>query len=113
MTDSIDYVIISGREGRLVIEVSGYERPATNDEYDSNWLMASVSVESGAFSGKFRAPFTTHDFARLRERLAGAVETLSGSVEFESAEGDLKLTVELSRRGTASVSGVAKPNASP
>jgi hypothetical protein len=104
-------VIFSGVDGRLMLEASGYERPAAVDVYDANWLKTRVSIQSGPFSGIFQAPFSTYDFARLESQLADAVSRLTGKVEFESAEGDLAFSISFSNRGTAEVSGVAKPNA--
>jgi hypothetical protein len=106
-------IILAGVNGRLILEVSDYERPTASDEYDANWVMAHVSIQSGPFSGSFRASFSTHDFARLEREFSDAVKTLAGSIEFESAEGDLSFSIKLSNRGSADVAGSAKPNTWP
>jgi len=52
------------------------------------------------------------EFAKLHGQLAEAVERLSGRVDFESTESDIVLAVEFSHRGTATVSGLLRPNGS-
>lgn len=106
-----DSIVLSGVDGRLVLEASDYERPAALEVYDANWLKTRVSIQSGPFAGSFQAPFSTYDFARLESHLSEAVRNLAGAIEFESAEGDLTFSIKFSNRGTAGVSGVAKPNA--
>jgi hypothetical protein len=38
---------------RLEINVLGYERAASGDYHDDNWLSVEVSVRCGAFRGQF------------------------------------------------------------
>jgi hypothetical protein len=106
-------VVFAGVGGRLMLEVSDYERPTASDTYDANWVKTQVSIQSGPFNGNFHASFSTYDFARLESQLSDAVKKLTGTIEFESAEGDLAFSVSFSNRGTADVSGAAKPNAWP
>jgi hypothetical protein len=105
-------VALFGGGDRLVIEALDYERPGASDSYDSNWISTTVSIKSGAFSGSFSASFFAHDFARLQAGLEQVLKDISGTVAFESAEGDLAFTIELFARGSAVISGVAKPNSS-
>jgi tetratricopeptide (TPR) repeat protein len=71
-----------------------------------------VSIAAVPFSGSFRGNLTTYEFAKLRGQLAEAVERLSGRWTFESTESDIVLAVEFSPRGTATVSGLLRPNGS-
>lgn len=112
MSDTMESIVFSGDGGRLTIEVLDYERPTASDVYDANWLKTTVSVAAGPFSGSFRANLTTWEFAKLHGQLAEAVERLSGRVDFESTESDVVLSVEFSHRGTATVSGLLRPNGS-
>ncbi len=105
-------IVFTGDGGRLTLEVSDYERPSASDVYDANWLKTTVSAAAGPFLGSFRANLTTYEFAKLHEQLAEVVERLSGRVDFESTESDIVLSVEFSHRGTATVSGLLRPNAS-
>ncbi len=112
MSEVIQSVVFSGTEGRLSVQVFGYERSNAADEYDANWLNTRVLIEVGAFSGRFRASLTTYDFERLYAQLGEVVERLSGRVEFESAESDVSFSVEFSARGNAIMLGVLKPEGS-
>jgi hypothetical protein len=105
-------IVFSGEGGQFTFQVSGYERPTASDVYDANWLKTTVSISAGPFAGSFRANLTTWEFAKLHGQLAGAVERLSGRVDFESTESDILLAVEFSHRGTATVSGLLRPNGS-
>jgi hypothetical protein len=109
--ENSESVIFSGNGGRLILRVSGYERPDSTDPYDANWLTTEVAVEAGPFAGAFKAAFSTYDFAELRDRLYAAVEQISGDFDFESTEGDLVLKTSFSARGSATVRIAAKPNA--
>jgi hypothetical protein len=112
MSAAIESIVFSGDGGKLTLEVSDYERPTASDVYDANWLKTTVSIAAGPFSGSFRANLTTYEFARLHGQLAEAVKRLSGRVDFESTESDILLAVEFSHRGTATVSGLLRPNGS-
>ena len=112
MSDAMKSIVFCGEGSQLTFEVSGYERPMASDMYDANWLKTTVSVAVGPFSGSFNANLTTWEFAQIQEQLAEAVKLLSGRLNFESAESDVVLSVEFSHRGTATVSGLLRPNGS-
>jgi hypothetical protein len=101
-------IIFPGENGKLVIEVSGYERSSADNEDDANWLTSSLTVKAGPFSGTMRVAFTTHDLTLLHDRLKQALVSLSGTVPFENTDGELSLTVDFNKRGGASIKGIAQ-----
>jgi hypothetical protein len=101
---------LAGEQGALLVEVRGYERPATKDQDDANWLRCEVSIKVGPFGGAFKAAFTTYDLIVLAERLKRALATPSGTVSFQSTEGDIDLDIVLDKRGGAIIRGRANPN---
>ena len=105
-------ITLTGEQGRLVLQVASYENPSATDGNDANWLASSISVQAGPFSGVLNAAFTTHDLFNLYEQLKKALASLSGSVTFQSTEGDLSLTIEFNKRGAATISGVIQPHGS-
>jgi len=108
-----DQIRFSGEgDGVLIIEISDYERQLADNEDDANWLSSTITVQAGPLGGTFAAALTTHDLVVLYERLRAALQSLSGIVNFESTEEDISLEFSFSRRGSVSISGVAKPHAS-
>ena len=55
---------------RLEIVVQGYERAATGEFSDNNWLSVVVSIHCGAFRGKFSAAFLTSELDSFHEQLS-------------------------------------------
>jgi hypothetical protein len=110
---SPDAVVFAGDGGRVVFEISEYERPGAPDYHDANWLRASVSISAGAFSGSFGVAFGTYEFVELLRQLRQGMDALSGVISFENMERDLRLQIEFTQHGKARISGDAKPNSSP
>jgi hypothetical protein len=99
-------VEVAGHGARVTIEVLGYERPGAQEESDANWLTCHLAVQVGGFSGWLQVAFTTHDFVRFLEELRPVYTHVSGTARFRTDEGQLELDVEMSRLGTARISGV-------
>jgi hypothetical protein len=110
---SLNEVIFSGAGGRVSVEVSDYERSGTPDFHDANWLIASVSISAGSFSGSFAISIGTYDLVELHRQLRLALDALVGTVSFENMETDLALTVEFQGNGKARIAGEARPHSSP
>jgi hypothetical protein len=118
---SDDAVVFSGHGGRLALQVRGYERPDGEpdyyegelDYYDANWLVTSVSVSAGAFSGSFEVCIGTYELERLHSDLKECVDHLTGTVVFENMEADLLVKIVFQKRGNAEISGEAKPGIFP
>lgn len=101
----------NGIGGRVVFDVLDYERPeGAPDFHDANWISMRVSVTAGVFSGSFGVSIGSYEFVELQRQLREALDRLSGTVSFESMEGDLLLRIEFGQRGRAMVTGEAKPS---
>jgi hypothetical protein len=105
-------IVFGGQEHeRLEINVLGYERAASGDYHDDNWLSAQVSVSCGAFRGMFPAAFLTAELESFRDQLAQLYEALSGSARFETLEGQLQLEITGDGLGHIHISGEAQDQA--
>jgi hypothetical protein len=109
MADQITFI---GEGGRITIEVSDYERETADNEDDANWLNSTIAIEASPFSGVFGVALTTHELGVLHERLQAALQSLSGTVVFQTTEEDLSLEFKFGGRGSVSISGVAQPHRS-
>ena len=79
---------------RLEIVVHGYERQATGDFHDDNWLSVDVSIQAGSFRGRFHAAFLTTELKAFRDELRALLETLKGEAVFHTLEEQLTLTLQ-------------------
>lgn len=77
------------------------------DADDANWLLAEIQIAVSAFTGKYPANLRREDFVRFHQSLAAMLEIVSGKAVFATMEGQLRLEIEMTRRGTATVSGEA------
>jgi len=96
---------------RLEISVAGYERAASGDYHDDNWLRVNVSIAAGAFRGSFGATFQAADLLGLYTDLSQLHETLSGRVRFETLEDQLSLEFVGNGRGSIELQGEAQDQA--
>lgn len=101
-------VPIKGNGGSISIDVLGYENAAASNDSDANWLRSKIKVAAGPFSGETDAALTTQDFVYFERELAEVLRTLKGKATFQTDEDALRFEVEMSSRGTATVSGAAK-----
>ncbi len=92
---------------RLEISVAGYERAASGDYHDDNWLRVNVSIAAGAFCGSFDATFPAAELFGLCTDLSRLHETLSGRVRFETLEDQLSLEFIGNGRGSIELQGEA------
>ena len=74
---------------RLEIDVLGYERAASGEYYDDNWLRAVISASVGGFSGKFNAAFLTSELLGFRDELQTLYNSLRGVARFVTMEEQL------------------------
>lgn len=93
--------------GKVAVTVRGYERAASGDHYDDNWLSVVVEVNAGGFSGKLDAAFLTEDFVGFRDQLVVLYDSLKGEANFATLEGQLSIRVTGNGRGGLVVSGEA------
>ena len=93
---------------RLEILVAGYERPTDNNNYhDANWLTVQVNVAAGGFRGGFNAAFLTAELNDLCKKLKELYASLKGSKEWETMEGQLKLSFQGNGLGGIELQGDA------
>ena len=103
---------IGGLErNNVTVEVMSYERRASGEYHDDNWVVVTVSVSAGAFSGNFRATFVTDEFVAFRSELRELYRTLNGEATFTTLEGQLRLNLIGNGRGGITVKGEAFDNA--
>jgi hypothetical protein len=76
---------------RIKVEVHGYERPASGEYWDDNWLTVDIRVQAGGFRGKAAATIITSELTKFLAELRPLYESLSGSAEFVTMEGQLSL----------------------
>lgn len=99
---------IGGSErNKVTVEVINYERPASGDYHDDNWVNVGVYVAVGAFSGRFATSFLTEEFVAFRSQLRELYETLNGEATFTTIEGQLTLNLVGDGRGGITLKGEA------
>jgi hypothetical protein len=92
---------------QITLSVINYERPASGEHYDDNWLSCEVQVRAGAFRGKYSANFLTFELATLLRDLERLYRELKGAAVFESMEGQLELKFSCDHLGHIHASGTA------
>ena len=96
--------------GRIEVRVVEFENRSRKSESDAVWLDSTVTVEAGAFTGSFKASFTTDDLVSLHRQLKSALTSLCGTVSCQNTGGGFSLAIELGSDGRAVITGVARPN---
>lgn len=89
--------------------------PEQNDFWDGNWLDAKVSVQTGAFSGRYGASLRSDEFARFLDGLQQVYSSLGTSfptygAEFSSLEKQLSIAVSGDALGHFTAQCVAVDN---
>jgi hypothetical protein len=90
---------------RIEVDVMSYERPASGEYHDDNWLTVSIAVRVGAFSGRVGAAIVTDELVRFAQQLHRVYEQLSGSAEFTTLEGQLSLALACDTLGHITLRG--------
>ena len=102
--------LIRGDEGQLRLEILDYENTQAQTIHDANWLRVAVDVKAGPFSGSIGLALSAVELKTLYLELSRATETLTGSIDFTSMEGNLCLKVDFGRTGVVLMRGVVTPN---
>jgi hypothetical protein len=76
---------------RIEVDVLGYERAATGEYWDDNWLSVLITVRAGGFRGKADAAIQTSELVKFTSELEPLYESLNGSAEFETMEEQLSM----------------------
>lgn len=90
---------------RIEVDVLRYERPPVGEYHDDNWLIVEIRVRAGGFRGKAGAAIVTDELVRFASQLRPLFETLSGSAEFLTMEGQLSLLLAGDGKGHIELRG--------
>jgi hypothetical protein len=102
----VDEVPINGDGLRLMLRVGDYERAATGEVWDDNWLRGSVELDiaqppTAIFRAKCDVAWQTTELHAFHESLRAVLEDLSGTAKLTTIEDQVELTIELkSGKGT-------------
>lgn len=99
---------LAGQDGHIQIDILGYEKPGAKEADEANWLLCSVSVAAGTFSGEFNSSFLTTDFVDFLQECAQIIEKSGGAAQLAHIEEALRVEVALSSDGSVKVTGQAK-----
>ena len=84
---------------RIEIDVLNYERSPVGEYFDDNWLLVDITVRAGGFHGNASATIITGELEKFLSELKPLYEKLSGSVKFDTLEGQLKLQLNGDGKG--------------
>ena len=90
---------------RIAIDVVSYERPTSGDYDDDNWVVTQIEVRVRGFKGKARAALRTTELIEFGSKLRPLHETLSGTAEFTTLEGQSHLQLEGDGKGPINLKG--------
>ncbi|GAA4693240.1 WapI family immunity protein [Nocardioides conyzicola] len=89
----------------LSITVQGREHAGADDYWDGNWVVSTISVAAGGFTGQVRASLRMDEIHRFNEGLKFLNQNLFGAAVLESMEHWITLTVKAESRGQIEVVG--------
>ncbi len=95
----------SNEAEHLVIAVLGREHSGADDYWDGNWVVATISIAVGGFTGTVRASLRMDELHRFNEGLKFINQNLFGAAVLESMEHWISLTVKAESRGRIEISG--------
>jgi hypothetical protein len=93
------------------IIVNQYQHSPSGESFDDNWLLCSVSVSFGSFSGKFPVSLQTYDFIKFSREMQKLYDCLIGTATFDSLEGQLEINLIGNGRGGIKLEGKCMDNA--
>lgn len=86
-----------GTSDRLTTHVMSAQQ-VTGNPYE-DWVDVEVVIKAGGFSGKYKAQFLAQDIPQLHAGLEGLYNNLSGSLKFQTLEGQLEFEILGDGRG--------------
>ncbi|HAO99567.1 MAG TPA: hypothetical protein DCQ83_05935 [Fibrobacteres bacterium] len=90
---------------RIEVDVQSYEREATGEYYDDNWLTVEIRIQAGGFHGKMSASFITNELITFLSALRPLYQSLNGTARFDTLEEQLSLKLTGDGRGHFELSG--------
>lgn len=95
----------------LSITVLGREHPDAENYWDRNWVISTISVAIGGFTGHVRASLRTDEVHRFNKELKSVNQKLFGAAVLDSMERWITLTVKAESRGRIQVTGELRDRA--
>lgn len=89
----------------LSITVRGRAYRHSQDYWDGNWLLVTVVVHAGKFTGDVPGLMRAEEFQKFSGELRAFQQTLAGAVTFETTEEWLSLRFEVNRLGEIEIAG--------
>jgi hypothetical protein len=102
----VDEVQVSGDALKLTLCVGDYERAATGEVWDDNWLRGSVEVQieqppTARFRAKCDVAWQTTELHAFHESLRTLLQDLTGTAKLTTIEDQVELTIQLEKgKGT-------------
>jgi hypothetical protein len=90
---------------QIEVDVLRYERAPVGEYYDDNWLTAQIRVRAGGFRGEVDAAVLTGELGAFLTGLRPLYETLRGTAEFSTMEGQLHLRLIGDGKGHIELTG--------
>jgi hypothetical protein len=88
------------------IIINQYEDSPTGGATDYNWLLCTVDVSFGKFTGTFSANFQSYDFIKFTQELKKLYACLKGTATFNTLEGQLEIKLTGNGNGTIELTGM-------
>ena len=88
------------------IIINQFERTPTGDSFDDNWLLCTVNVSFGNFTGTFGASFQSYDFIQFTQELKKLYASLKGTATFSTMEGQLEIKLTGNGNGGIELTGM-------
>jgi len=109
----MDEVPIKGVGFRLTLRVGDYERAATGEVWDDNWLRGSVDIDiaqppTATFRAKCDVAWQTTELQAFHESLRAVLEDLNGTAKLTTIEDQVELTIELESGNGRSLGGLRR-----
>jgi hypothetical protein len=89
----------------LVVQIAARERPQSMDDWDGNWLHASVEVHAGGFDGRASGAIRAQELVVFRDDVAALARSLRGRATFSTMEDWLAIEMTGDGRGHVEVTG--------
>ena len=92
----------------VAISVRGRAYRQSRDYWDGNWLLVTVEIRAGKFSGNVPGVVRAEELHRFRDALRAFQQTPGGAVSFETKEQWLALRLEADTLGHLELSGTLR-----
>jgi hypothetical protein len=90
---------------RIEVDVLCYERAPIGEYHDANWLTSQIQVCAGGFRGKADAAIVTEELEAFLTQLRPLYNTLLGTAQFSTMEGQLLLRLIGDGKGHIELTG--------